>query len=376
MKLDLRFSRITCERTISYYKSGGDDALASLYKNHWLFEDLGLGALKVAHYGGKNQEINVMGEMLYQREDLFRTKGLLTHVTTNLVRKGVDVKGQPINDILTMYGEHLDSRIKGAYNFILFKSPTDKRDGVTMRRRRIEELTPKKAVAVPTASITPLQECNPIYERFCALIDRTKIEVEKKVERQKKIFEKQKEAFNQKVEESKEAGEDFKGTYKPPPVDWERNFRKNLWWDAVKEFAFPVERTARLLFDHSNAAIGKGWIDVNKRTMEAKMLVLSKRRSWSAKRILIEGMGDVETRQKAEQQEKEAQGVLVGEKQPRKLDLIFRKDERSKRIMEIDRDLGQHLDKDVERLLHRKVIYDLFFMLHKKGFKNILKLEI
>lgn len=78
------------------------------------FDDLGTeNSLK--YYGN---ECNVMAEILLTRYDLFVSKNLLTHITTNL----------SASEIEEMYGNRVRSRLREMLNLIFFdKNATDKR---------------------------------------------------------------------------------------------------------------------------------------------------------------------------------------------------------------------------------------------------------
>lgn len=78
------------------------------------FDDLGTeNSLK--YYGN---ECNVMAEILLTRYDLFVSKNLLTHITTNL----------SASEIEEMYGNRVRSRLREMLNLISFdKNATDKR---------------------------------------------------------------------------------------------------------------------------------------------------------------------------------------------------------------------------------------------------------
>ncbi len=78
------------------------------------FDDLGLEN-NIKYYGN---ECNVMGEILLSRYDLFISKNIQTHITTNL----------SASEIETQYGNRVRSRMRAMFNLIAFnKSTPDKR---------------------------------------------------------------------------------------------------------------------------------------------------------------------------------------------------------------------------------------------------------
>lgn len=80
----------------------------------YCFDDLGLEN-NLKYYGN---ECNVMAEVLLSRYDLFVSRGMLTHITTNL----------SASEIEQIYGLRVRSRIRQMFNLIAFDGKTlDKR---------------------------------------------------------------------------------------------------------------------------------------------------------------------------------------------------------------------------------------------------------
>ena len=83
------------------------------YKNY-CFDDLGVEN-NLKYYGN---ECNVMAEIILSRYDLFISRKVKTHITTNL----------SASEIETMYGNRVRSRLRAMLNLIAFnKSTIDKR---------------------------------------------------------------------------------------------------------------------------------------------------------------------------------------------------------------------------------------------------------
>jgi DNA replication protein DnaC len=83
----------------------------SFYKDQpktYCFDDLGVEN-NLKHYGN---ECNTMAEILLSRYDLFISKKLITHLTTNL----------SATEIETMYGNRVRSRMRELFNLVAFKS--------------------------------------------------------------------------------------------------------------------------------------------------------------------------------------------------------------------------------------------------------------
>ena len=85
----------------------------SEYKNY-CFDDLGVES-NLKYYGN---ECNVMAEIILSRYDLFISRKVITHITTNL----------SASEIETMYGNRVRSRLRAMLNLIAFdKFTQDKR---------------------------------------------------------------------------------------------------------------------------------------------------------------------------------------------------------------------------------------------------------
>lgn len=81
---------------------------------NYCFDDLGVES-NLKYYGN---ECNVMAEIILSRYDLFISKKIITHITTNL----------SASEIETMYGNRVRSRLRAMLNLIAFnKSTLDKR---------------------------------------------------------------------------------------------------------------------------------------------------------------------------------------------------------------------------------------------------------
>ena len=81
---------------------------------NYCFDDLGVES-NLKYYGN---ECNVMAEIILSRYDLFISKKVITHITTNL----------SASEIETMYGNRVRSRLRAMLNLIAFdKSSQDKR---------------------------------------------------------------------------------------------------------------------------------------------------------------------------------------------------------------------------------------------------------
>ena len=93
----------------------------SFYKNgtleipkHYCFDDLGTEN-NLKYYGN---ECNIMAEIILSRYDLFVSRKLVTHITTNL----------SATEIETIYGNRIRSRMREQFNLIAFdKNVMDKR---------------------------------------------------------------------------------------------------------------------------------------------------------------------------------------------------------------------------------------------------------
>lgn len=81
---------------------------------NYCFDDLGVES-NLKYYGN---ECNVMAEIILSRYDLFTSKKVITHITTNL----------SASEIETMYGNRVRSRLRAMLNLIAFDTSTqDKR---------------------------------------------------------------------------------------------------------------------------------------------------------------------------------------------------------------------------------------------------------
>lgn len=93
----------------SYFKIGGMPV-----PKVWCFDDLGLEQTP-KYYGN---ECNVMAEILLARYDLFVTKHMLTHITTNL----------SASELESIYGNRIRSRMREMFNLVAFgREAKDKR---------------------------------------------------------------------------------------------------------------------------------------------------------------------------------------------------------------------------------------------------------
>lgn len=81
----------------------------------YCFDDLGIENNK-KHFGN---ESNVMAEILLSRYDLLRSRGIITHATTNL----------NANELEKLYGNRVRSRLREMFNLITFPE-----DAVDLRR--------------------------------------------------------------------------------------------------------------------------------------------------------------------------------------------------------------------------------------------------
>ncbi len=73
----------------------------------YCFDDLGTET-SLKYYG--NEATNVMAEILLSRYDLFVSKGMITHITTNL----------SAYEIESAYGSRTRSRMRSMFNLIAF----------------------------------------------------------------------------------------------------------------------------------------------------------------------------------------------------------------------------------------------------------------
>ena len=98
-------------QTIHKYSNGNNSY--SEYRNY-CFDDLGVET-NLKYYGN---ECNVMAEIILSRYDLFISKKVITHITSNL----------SASEIETTYGNRVRSRLRNMLNLIAFDKDTkDKR---------------------------------------------------------------------------------------------------------------------------------------------------------------------------------------------------------------------------------------------------------
>ncbi len=91
----------------TYHKSG------ALHHKTYCFDDLGVES-NIKYYGN---ETNVMAEILLSRYDMFISRHVLTHATTNL----------SASEIENCYGNRVRSRLRQMFNLISFENAKDKR---------------------------------------------------------------------------------------------------------------------------------------------------------------------------------------------------------------------------------------------------------
>ncbi|WP_245749071.1 ATP-binding protein [Draconibacterium orientale] len=97
-----------------YSKNPANLSYSNPVPNIYCFDDLGVEQVQ-KHFGN---ECNVMGEILLSRYDLFVSKGIPTHLTTNLSASEIEEK----------YGNRVRSRMREMFNLIAFdKNAGDKR---------------------------------------------------------------------------------------------------------------------------------------------------------------------------------------------------------------------------------------------------------
>jgi hypothetical protein len=97
-----------------YSKSLSNLSYTNPVPNIFCFDDLGIEQTQ-KHFGN---ECNVMAEILLSRYDLFISKGIPTHLTTNLSASEIEGK----------YGNRVRSRMREMFNLVAFdKNAGDKR---------------------------------------------------------------------------------------------------------------------------------------------------------------------------------------------------------------------------------------------------------
>ncbi|WP_124979866.1 P-loop NTPase family protein [Nonlabens xiamenensis] len=109
------YNFIPC-RNIVFGFNGVGFKMIQDYEDHksYCFDDLGVE--HVGRYYGK--DCNVMGEILISRYDIFKQKGIKTHITTNL----------NADELQEKYGERVRSRMREMFNLISFdENSVDKR---------------------------------------------------------------------------------------------------------------------------------------------------------------------------------------------------------------------------------------------------------
>ena len=98
----------------SYSQSIANTNLLKHNSNIYCFDDLGIKHPQ-KYFGN---ECNVMAEILLSRYELFVSKGILTHLTTNLSAPEIEEK----------YGNRVRSRMREMFNLVAFdKKSRDKR---------------------------------------------------------------------------------------------------------------------------------------------------------------------------------------------------------------------------------------------------------
>lgn len=102
-------------QVINHYSKGSYVQIGSRsVPRIWCFDDLGLEQTP-KHFGNG---CNVMAEILLARYDLFTTRGMLTHVTTNL----------SASELEAIYGNRIRSRMREMFNLVAFdRKASDKR---------------------------------------------------------------------------------------------------------------------------------------------------------------------------------------------------------------------------------------------------------
>jgi predicted ATPase len=109
------YNFIPC-RNIVFGFNGVGFKMIQDYEDHkvYCFDDLGVE--HVGRYYGK--DCNVMGEILISRYNIFKQKGIKTHITTNL----------NADELQEKYGERVRSRMREMFNLISFdEHSVDKR---------------------------------------------------------------------------------------------------------------------------------------------------------------------------------------------------------------------------------------------------------
>ncbi|WP_374362728.1 AAA family ATPase [Cloacibacterium sp.] len=119
-----KFGMVSTRQIVSEFMQSGYQILENYSKGHfthdarkakvYCFDDLGIETSS-KYYGN---DCNVMAEILLTRYDLFKEKGLITHLTTNLSAAEIE----------SIYGNRLRSRMREMFNLFGYDhNSTDKR---------------------------------------------------------------------------------------------------------------------------------------------------------------------------------------------------------------------------------------------------------
>lgn len=103
----IKYEMIPTSNIVNDFNDAGSEVLEK-YKDikDYCFDDLGLEP--TGCYNTKN--CNVMEEILLSRYDLFKTKNVKSHITTNL----------HIEELEARYGSHFTSKLDEMFNFVSF----------------------------------------------------------------------------------------------------------------------------------------------------------------------------------------------------------------------------------------------------------------
>jgi ABC-type polar amino acid transport system ATPase subunit len=113
---DRRYKILSTKEVAVFYNIEGYKYINNIadHLKHYCFDDLGVEPF-LKHMGN---ECNTMEFILFKRYDLFKTQGILTHITTNLNADQVE----------SIYGTRIRSRMREMFNLVAFSSDTpDKR---------------------------------------------------------------------------------------------------------------------------------------------------------------------------------------------------------------------------------------------------------
>lgn len=106
MKVDMRFGIVPAWKVATFYQKDGFEAMEKYWSGNWCFDEIGKSNSEVInHYGTK---INVSEQIILERYNLFTSKGLITHFTTNL----------SVQDLENLYDGRTISRLREMCNFI------------------------------------------------------------------------------------------------------------------------------------------------------------------------------------------------------------------------------------------------------------------